>query len=151
MQDAYPTTLTGSVRDDIVFIDPVIGVGEIAISDHRSSQPTFDEFLRVASECHVAGLMTGKAGVLHLHVGDGARGLEFLREALRTTELPARVFQPTHVNRRKALFKEALALAFLGEVPGPRTLAGGALIVAAAVVATRQSTRATVGSPRWPR
>ncbi len=109
-----PATITGSVRGDIVHIDKVLGAGEIAISDHRSSQPTFDELLRVASECHVAGLMTGKAGVLHLHVGDGARGLEFLREALRTTELPARVFQPTHVNRRKALFKEALALAKAG-------------------------------------
>jgi drug/metabolite transporter (DMT)-like permease len=41
-----------------------------------------------------------------------------------------------------------LALAFLGEVPGPRTLAGGALIVAAAVVATRRSTLATVGAGR---
>jgi len=51
------TTLTGSARGDIVFIDPVIGVGELAISDHRSSQPTLDEFLRVASESHVAGLM----------------------------------------------------------------------------------------------
>ena len=41
-----------------------------------------------------------------------------------------------------------LALAFLGEVPGPRTLAGGALIVAAAVVATRRSHLATVPSRR---
>ena len=43
-------TLTGSVRDDIVFLDPVIGVGEIAISDHRSSQPTLDEILRLAAD-----------------------------------------------------------------------------------------------------
>jgi len=33
----------------------------------------------------------------------------------------------------------ALALVFLGEVPAPRTLAGGALIVIAAVIATRRS------------
>ena len=33
-----PLTLTGSVRSDIVFVDPVIGVGEVALSDHRSSQ-----------------------------------------------------------------------------------------------------------------
>lgn len=109
-----PVTLTGSVRGDIVFLDPVIGVGELAISDHRSSQPTFDEFVRVASEAHVAGLMTGKAGVLHLHLGDGARGLELVRRALDETELPARIFHPTHINRRKALFEEALALAKRG-------------------------------------
>jgi beta-aspartyl-dipeptidase (metallo-type) len=107
-------TLTGSVRGDIVYLDPVIGIGELAISDHRSSQPTFDEFVRVASEAHVAGLMSGKAGVLHLHLGDGVRGLELVRRALDETELPARVFHPTHINRRKALFEEALALARRG-------------------------------------
>lgn len=109
-----PVTLTGSVRGDIVYLDPVIGVGELAISDHRSSQPTFDEFLRIASDTHVAGLMTGKAGVLHLHLGNGARGLELVRRALDETELPAQVFHPTHINRRKALFEEALALARCG-------------------------------------
>jgi beta-aspartyl-dipeptidase (metallo-type) len=106
-----PVTLTGSVRDDIVHIGPVIGVGEVAISDHRSSQPTLDELLRVASDAHVAGLLTGKAGILHLHLGDGERGLEMIRAALQESELPARVFNPTHINRRKALFDEALDLA----------------------------------------
>ena len=109
-----PTTLTGSVRGDIVFAEPLIGVGEVAISDHRSSQPTLDELLRLASEAHVAGLMTGKAGIVHLHLGDGARGLELVRRALEQSELPARVFNPTHVNRRKALFAEAVELARRG-------------------------------------
>jgi beta-aspartyl-dipeptidase (metallo-type) len=109
-----PATLTGSVRGDLVFVEALIGIGEVAISDHRSSQPTLDELLRIASECHVAGVMTGKAGVLHLHLGDGARGLALVREALRTSELPARVFNPTHVNRRRALFDEAVELARQG-------------------------------------
>ncbi len=109
-----PSTLTGSVRGDIAFAEPLIGIGELAISDHRSSQPTLDEFLRLASEAHVSGLMTGKAGIVHLHLGDGARGLELVRQALDGSELPPRVFQPTHVNRRKALFTEALDLAKRG-------------------------------------
>ena len=109
-----PTTLTGSVRDDIVFIDPIIGVGEIAISDHRSSQPTLDEILRLAGDAHVAGMITGKAGILHLHLGDGERGLQLVRKALKQCELPARVFNPTHVNRKKALFEEAVELANRG-------------------------------------
>jgi beta-aspartyl-dipeptidase (metallo-type) len=109
-----PVTLTGSVRDDIVFIDPIIGVGEVALSDHRSSQPTLDEILRVASDAHVAGLITGKAGILHLHLGDGERGLQMLREALDQSELPARVFNPTHVNRNKTLFEESIAVANSG-------------------------------------
>jgi beta-aspartyl-dipeptidase (metallo-type) len=109
-----PITLTGSLRSDIVFVDPIVGAGEIAISDHRSSQPTYDELLRVAADCHVAGMMSGKAGVLHLHVGDGPRGLELLRRALDESELPARVFHPTHVNRNPRLFEEALAIAARG-------------------------------------
>ena len=109
-----PVTLTGSVSDDIVFIDPIIGIGELAISDHRSSQPTQDELLRLASEAHVAGLVSGKAGIVHLHLGDGSRGLDPVRRALAETELPPRVFNPTHVNRRKALFDEAVDLAHAG-------------------------------------
>jgi len=109
-----PTTLTGSVRGDIVHIDRIIGVGEVAVSDHRSSQPTLEELLRLASEAHVAGLMTGKAGLLHLHVGDGPRGLQLLHDALDQSELPPRVFNPTHVNRRRALFDEAMQFAERG-------------------------------------
>lgn len=105
-----PTTLSGTVRGDIALIDEIIGVGEVAISDHRSSQPTLDDLLRLASEAHVGGLMSGKAGIVHLHVGDGTRGLELVRQALDASELPARVFNPTHVNRRKALFFEAMQL-----------------------------------------
>jgi beta-aspartyl-dipeptidase (metallo-type) len=57
-----PATVTGSVRGDIVHVDRVIGVGEVALSDHRSSQPTFDELVKLGAEAHVGGLMTGKAG-----------------------------------------------------------------------------------------
>ena len=109
-----PVTLTGSVRDDIVYLDPVIGIGELALSDHRSSQPTRDELLRIASDAHVAGMISGKAGIVHLHLGDGERGLDLVRQALSLSELPARVFNPTHINRRKALFEESLTLARQG-------------------------------------
>jgi beta-aspartyl-dipeptidase (metallo-type) len=105
-----PTTLTGTVRGDIVNIDCVIGLGELAISDHRSSQPSFEELARLASEAHVAGLLSRKAGIVHLHLGDGERGLSLVRQLLHETELPPRVFHPTHVNRRKDLFEEALEL-----------------------------------------
>jgi beta-aspartyl-dipeptidase (metallo-type) len=109
-----PVTLTGSVRDDIVYLDPVIGIGELALSDHRSSQPTRDELLRIASDAHVAGMISGKAGIVHLHLGDGERGLDLVRQALQLSELPPRVFNPTHVNRQKALFEEAIELARAG-------------------------------------
>ena len=109
-----PTTLTGSVRGDIAHLAEVIGFGELALSDHRSSQPTTAEVARVAADCHVGGLLTGKAGVLHCHMGDGGRGLALLREILDTTEIPPRTLHPTHVNRRRALWDEAFAFAERG-------------------------------------
>jgi beta-aspartyl-dipeptidase (metallo-type) len=102
-----PVTATGSVRSDLVLIDLILGVGEVAVSDHRSSQPTVDEILRFAADAHVGGIMTG---IIHLHIGDGPRGLAPVREAIDRSEIPAGVFNPTHVNRRKALFDEAMAL-----------------------------------------
>src|SRR2546423_1177502 len=92
---ALPASL-GVTEHDLVLIDLILGVGELAISDHRSSQPTLDDLLRVAGDAHVGGLMAEKAGIVHLHVGDGARGLELVRRALACSELPAAVFNPTH-------------------------------------------------------
>lgn len=109
-----PPTLTGSVRGDLVHVDRFVAVGEVAISDHRSSQPTLQELVRIAADAHVAGMMTGKAGLVHLHVGDGSRGLGLVREALATTELPPRTFHPTHVNRSEQVLAEAIALSPLG-------------------------------------
>jgi beta-aspartyl-dipeptidase (metallo-type) len=111
----YPlTTLTGSAKTDIMYLDPVIGIGEFAISDHRSSQPTFEEVVRLASETHVAGLLSGKAGVIHFHLGDGARRLDLVKRAILETEIPARVFNPTHINRCRKLFDHACELLPLG-------------------------------------
>ncbi len=109
-----PATLLGSVREDITLVDRVVAVGELAISDHRSSQPTFDELMRIASDAHLAGLMTGKAGLVHLHLGDGPRGLSMVRQALDRTELPPRTFHPTHVNRNRGLWAEAQEIATRG-------------------------------------
>ena len=101
-------TITGSVRSDLVLIDKIIGAGEIALSDHRSSQPTFEEFARLAAECRVGGMLGGKAGILHVHLGEGSRGLEFLRRLLRETEIPAGQVVPTHCNRNRRLLLEAI-------------------------------------------
>ncbi len=101
-------TLTGSVRSDLILVDKVVGAGEIAVSDHRSSQPTFDEIARLAAECRVGGMLGGKAGVLHLHLGDGPRRLDFLFRLVRETELPPTQVVPTHINRNPRLFEQGL-------------------------------------------
>ena len=81
-------TITGSVRKDVALIPKVIGVGEIAISDHRSSQPGFEELCRVAAEARVGGMIGGKAGLVHLHVGNGRRRLDPVIRMVEETEIP---------------------------------------------------------------
>ncbi len=107
-------SLTGSIRRDLVLIDKVIGAGEIAISDHRSSQPTFEEIARLAAGCRVGGMLGGKAGILHLHLGEGPRRLELLFRLVRETEIPPTQVIPTHVNRTRDLLEEAIAFALEG-------------------------------------
>ena len=70
--------------------------------------------MRIAGDCHVANLMTGKAGTLHLHMGAGQRRMEMVKRALEETEIPSRIFNPTHCNRNLPLLEEAIELALLG-------------------------------------
>ena len=107
-------TLTGSIEQDLLLIDKIVGVGEVALSDHRSTQPTFDEFARLAAEARRGGILSGKAGVVNVHMGDGRRGLSLLRRILDETEIPPTQLLPTHVNRNPTLFQEAIAYAKTG-------------------------------------
>jgi len=107
-------TITGSVRKDVAIIPKVIGVGEIAISDHRSSQPSFEELCRVAAETRVGGMIGGKAGLIHLHVGNGRRRLDPIIRMVEETEIPIDQFLPTHLNRNAALLKQAIQFAKMG-------------------------------------
>ncbi|KKO48968.1 isoaspartyl dipeptidase [Arsukibacterium sp. MJ3] len=109
-------TLTGSITDDIILIDKFIGVGEIAISDHRSSQPTSDEIRKVAAAAKVGGILSGKAGIVSVHMGTGERILQPIYDAVAGTELSLKQFYPTHMNRNGAVFKAGLAHAKQGGI-----------------------------------
>jgi beta-aspartyl-dipeptidase (metallo-type) len=106
-------TITGSVRSDLVLIDKIIGAGEIALSDHRSSQPTYEEFLQLVAECRVGGMLGGKVGIAHFHLGDGNRGLDYFLEDKRDRNSGTQVF-PTHTSRNRTLFKQAMEWIKLG-------------------------------------
>lgn len=107
-------TLTGSVERDLLLIEKVVGAGEVAVSDHRSSQPTFAELARIVADARRGGLLAGKRGIVNLHLGDGPSGLAPLRRLVDETEIPIAQLLPTHVNRNAALFEEAIAWARRG-------------------------------------
>ncbi|BEU04096.1 isoaspartyl dipeptidase [Agarivorans sp. OAG1] len=106
-------TITGSIEQDIVLIPEMIGVGELAIADHRASQASVQAFTAVAAEARVAGLLSGKKGISFFHVGDGKGKLNLLREIVKQSDLLITQLYPTHCNRNQALFNDALA--FLSE------------------------------------
>ena len=101
-------TLTGSIVDDLILIDKVIGCGEIALSDHRSSQPTCEEFARIVGDTRVGGILSGKAGLVNIHMGDGERMLSCLRYVVKNTEIPPSNMLPTHINRSTRLLKDGM-------------------------------------------
>lgn len=107
-------TVTGNIQDDIILIDKIIGVGEIALSDHRSSQPTIDEIAKIAAASRVGGILSGKAGIVNIHMGDGPRQVQFLEEIAERTEIPIKQFLPTHMNRNLKLFRKAIEYAKKG-------------------------------------
>ena len=110
----YPSpTITGDILSDIMLIDKVIGV-KIALSDHRSSHPTIDELTKVSSEARVGGMLAGKVGIVHIHMGSEKIGLNSLFEVIKNTEIPIEQFAPTHLNRNEDLFKSAIEFGKMG-------------------------------------
>lgn len=110
----YPsTTITDSVQKDIVFIEEIIGC-KLALSDHRSSHVTSEELMHLASDVRVAGMLSKKAGILTLHLGDEKQGLQMVMDILDQTDIPIKTFQPTHVNRNLALLQQAISFAKRG-------------------------------------
>ncbi len=107
-------TVTDSIIKDMLTIDKIIGIGEIAISDHRSSQPSFEEFTRAVADTRVGGMLSGKAGIINIHLGSGKRKLDLLFRTLEETEIPIEQFLPTHANRNPELFEECLKFAKMG-------------------------------------
>ena len=92
----------------------MIGVGEIALSDHRSSQPNFDELCRVAAEARVGGMIGGKVGLVHLHMGSGKRMLDPILRIVKETEIPIGQFLPTHLTRTQSLLEQSIQFSKMG-------------------------------------
>ncbi|CUP68760.1 MAG: beta-aspartyl-peptidase [Clostridium baratii] len=101
-------TMTESIKGDIMLVDEVIGVGEIALSDNRSSQPRVDQFINLVAESRVGGLLANKSGIVNVHLGGGARRLNYLFEMLDESEIPATQLLPTHMCRTSELLEAGI-------------------------------------------
>lgn len=124
-----PTTITRDVKTDLFAVPEVLGV-KIALGDHRSSWPTTDELLRLASEVRIAGMLTGKVGFVHVHLGDHPTAFD-LMEACIATGIPAKHFRPTHTGRHPEVFRRACEFAKAGGIMDITTGGGNYLGTAA--------------------
>ena len=100
-------TLLGDVGRDIALIEEIIGIGEIAISDHRSSCPTTNELIRLVEHARVGGMLGGKAGIANIHMGDARNPFRPIYDAVENSELKLTQFYPTHCNRNPYIFEDA--------------------------------------------
>jgi len=108
-------TITGSIEDDMVFIDKVLGC-KIAISDIRSSYPTAQELIRKLRAVRVGGFLSQKKGILHVHLGSLDSKLDPLFELVEKYQFPIEHISPTHVGRTKELFDDAIRFAKMGGI-----------------------------------
>ena len=97
-----------------MMIQEIIGTGEIAISDHRSSQPTFEEFARVIADTRLGGVLSGKAGIVNVHLGDSPRCLDLIERVVDETECTGNSNTATHINRNEMLLAESIEYALKG-------------------------------------
>jgi beta-aspartyl-dipeptidase (metallo-type) len=102
-----PPTITGDIMRDITLIEEVIGVGEIAISDHRSSVPTIAELSKLTGRARVAGMIGGKAGIINMHMGDARDPFRPLHDIVANSQMGYKQFVPTHCNRNDYIFEDA--------------------------------------------
>jgi beta-aspartyl-dipeptidase (metallo-type) len=109
-----PTTVLGSVREDMLFIDEVVGAGEVAISDERGLNQSAQELAKLVRDTHVGGLLSGKAGITHFHVGEEETRLQPLRDLVEEFQVKPEWLYPTHVQRNEKLLREAIDLANAG-------------------------------------
>lgn len=107
-------TITDSVTKDIMLIEEFIGVGEVAIADHRGTPMDYKMLSQLAAESRTAGMLSGKAGIVSIHVGDDKQGLSVLNEVVEKTAIPISQFYPTHINRSESLLEEGIAFAKSG-------------------------------------
>ena len=107
-------TVTGSIRKDIMLLPNIIGVGELAIADHRGSHPSLQELTRIAADSRVGGMLAGKKGTVFLHLGDDEQRLDLINEVVKESAIPASQFYATHINRHSDLLADGAKFAACG-------------------------------------
>lgn len=146
-------SLFGDFEKDILLIERCIGV-KISMADHRSSSPTGEELIKVATAARRGGLLSGKAGICCIHMGDSQEHLSRLYYAVEHSDLPLTTVIPTHMSRNRELIADGVAYAKQGgylDFTGGRGAAGRLLEALELGVPERAVTLSSDGMGSLPR
>jgi beta-aspartyl-dipeptidase (metallo-type) len=103
-------TFTGSLRRDIFALDRILGV-KVALGETRASRFDDHELVELAAQLQWLSGATGKACLLHAHLGENADPAAQLVRVMRGSGVPPRRFQATHCNYTSHTMLAALAVA----------------------------------------
>jgi beta-aspartyl-dipeptidase (metallo-type) len=106
-------TLSGDVERDIALVDKIVGA-KTALADHRDSAATAQELARLGTEVRIGSMISGKKGVVTIHMGASKRCMETLFAALEISDLPPETFLPTHCCRSEELIRDAVKFNQMG-------------------------------------
>src|SRR5699024_5085431 len=71
---------------------------------------------RTVADARVGGMLSGKAGIANIHLGDGKDRLKLIHQTIEETDIPISQFWPTHANRTQEVFEACLTFAKQGGV-----------------------------------
>jgi beta-aspartyl-dipeptidase (metallo-type) len=106
-------TVTGSLRRDIFTIEKIIGV-KIALGETKASRYAEHDLVELAAQLEWLSGATGKACVMHAHLGQSSDPAGLLLHAMRTSGVPSRRFQATHGNYTPDTLEAAQQVAAAG-------------------------------------
>jgi beta-aspartyl-dipeptidase (metallo-type) len=92
-------TLTGSIEEDLILIDKVIGV-KLALGETLANWPDTRDIQNLLAECLRGGHLSGKPGFLQIHLGsNGYVWKKSFSRILKDSQIPFSRVIFTHANR----------------------------------------------------
>lgn len=104
-----PQTLTGSVIQDILLVDKVVGA-KISVSTPMV-QVTYEDLVKLLNDVAFACRMAGKTKVVHVHAGPGPDGLNPLLKLQQEGYAAMVKLQVTHCNSSELLLRQGIEFA----------------------------------------
>jgi beta-aspartyl-dipeptidase (metallo-type) len=106
-------TVTGSLVGDVFTLEKVIGV-KVALGEVKATAFRDDELVELAAQLHYLAGATGKACVLHAHLGHSPDPAGQFVHAMKTSGVPGHRFQVTHCNYTEHTMQAAIEVAAEG-------------------------------------